>query len=335
MTERLFWPDAVKGICMILVFYNHVQGLYALPGERVQHFIDPFFVNAFFFITGYFFLYRQWNAPVVNEHRSEYWHSYGKRQVLNVLFRLIIPSILFSLLTVFPKVVLKSHGEVGAYFMYKSFGGGSYWFVSALVSAYVLLLIPLFLRIRKVAFYVGYAVVCAGLGAYLNDYFLPWHFDKGLLVVVFIVAGGLFHYVSDAFFRLKWWWLVLPMGLYAMATLFLYEELDIHCKGSIGDYNLIGYVVSILGSLLLTWFCFRLPHSRGLSYIGHHSILFYFFSGAVPYMVVRFVGGWFPRSELWFWAFFAVSLFAVWGVVYVIYRWFPWMVDIRKLRVAR
>ena len=334
MKERLFWPDAVKGICMLIIYFSHTRGYYALSWVDGYHFIDPFFVNAFFFVTGYFFLYRQWTSPIVDESRRDYFRDSGRRQVLNVLFRLVIPAILFSLLTFLPKLLLKSHGGVGEYFVYKSLLGGTYWFISALVSAYLVLLIPLFLRIRKVGFYIGYSVVCAIVGGYLNDYTLPWHFDKGLLVVGFIVAGGLFHYVSNRFFRLRWGWMVVPTLLYVLVTLFFYTDLDIHCTGSAGDYNMIGYVVSLLGSLLLVWICYRLPYCRLLSFIGSHSLLFYFFSGAVPYMVVRFVGVLFPRTELWFWVFYVVSVAVAWGVVWMIDRWLPWMVDLRKLRAA-
>ena len=54
-TEKLFWVDAVKAICMIGVYLLHSEAHYGTGGISYGYWIEPFYVNAFFFVSGYLF----------------------------------------------------------------------------------------------------------------------------------------------------------------------------------------------------------------------------------------------------------------------------------------
>ena len=290
--ERLFWPDAAKAICMLLINYMHIRMYYNIPDNIFNNtftsLYGPFFVNAFFVITGYFFFNKQLNTPIVNETFTQYYKESGKKQVLNVMFRILIPSLLFSILTFVPKVILKSGSFDLDFFLNKTILGGSYWFTSALISAYIIILIPIFLRIKNIGFYIIYAIICAFLGNYLLPYKLPWEFAPGLVATLFIVSGGVIGKYSHIIFKyLKWPVILALIIIYTILTVVL--DINITTETYNESFNINGYLVSLLGSIILIAICQKLPYCKFLAFIGKNSILFYFLCGAIPYTIIKFV----------------------------------------------
>ena len=76
MSEKKFWIDAVKAICMI--------GVYLI---NYGYFVTPFYVNAFFFIRGYLLYNTLIHCDLIGGGDFE--------SLKNTCFRLIIPMILF------------------------------------------------------------------------------------------------------------------------------------------------------------------------------------------------------------------------------------------------
>ena len=52
--DRKFWIDALKAICIICVYVYHTGFYYGIDYKFV-FVIEPFYVNGFFFISGYLF----------------------------------------------------------------------------------------------------------------------------------------------------------------------------------------------------------------------------------------------------------------------------------------
>ena len=55
MTQHLTWIECLKGICMICVYLCHSEWYYGVEGEWMGFWERPFYVNAFFFVSGYVF----------------------------------------------------------------------------------------------------------------------------------------------------------------------------------------------------------------------------------------------------------------------------------------
>lgn len=51
--NRKNWIDAVKALCMIGVYLMHSYAYYNNNGTNYGAFVSPFYVNAFFFVSGY------------------------------------------------------------------------------------------------------------------------------------------------------------------------------------------------------------------------------------------------------------------------------------------
>lgn len=54
--ERKDWIDSVKAICMLGVYLLHSEAYYGTGGVSYGYALTPFYVNAFFFVSGYLFL---------------------------------------------------------------------------------------------------------------------------------------------------------------------------------------------------------------------------------------------------------------------------------------
>lgn len=63
--NRKHWIDIIKAICMLGVFLQHTQSYCASPDYA--YWVKLFYVNAFFFVSGYLFYYNK--TSVINLHK--------------------------------------------------------------------------------------------------------------------------------------------------------------------------------------------------------------------------------------------------------------------------
>ena len=59
------WIDILKGVCMICVYLCHSEGYYDAR-ENLGYIAKPFYVNAFFFVSGYLFFGKWLNVNMLN-----------------------------------------------------------------------------------------------------------------------------------------------------------------------------------------------------------------------------------------------------------------------------
>ena len=84
--KNIIWIDWARCICMLFVYWLHVGMFSSAPIEFPISY-GPFFVNAFFFISGYL-LYKK----LKNDNSKSTRANTAK----GVLFKICIPSIIFS-----------------------------------------------------------------------------------------------------------------------------------------------------------------------------------------------------------------------------------------------
>ena len=77
------------------------------------------------------------------------------------MFRIVIPSIIFSTIEFVPSCIIQGRGIDIGFALFKTIGGGTYWFTSALVVSELILLGLFCTRERNVWFY---AVISLLLG---------------------------------------------------------------------------------------------------------------------------------------------------------------------------
>ena len=113
-------------------------------------------------MSGYLLFWKQLSEPRILEDKKRYIRQNGGGQTLlsNVIFRIVIPSIVFSAIEFFPSCIIQGRGINLGFALFKTIGGGTYWFASALVVAELVLLILLCTRNKNIWFY---ATVCLAL----------------------------------------------------------------------------------------------------------------------------------------------------------------------------
>ena len=306
--------------------------------SNINQYIHTFYVNAFFFVSGYLLFWKQLSKPKIKEDRVLYISRVGGGGILlnNVIFRIVIPSIIFSAIEFFPSCIIQGRGIDIRYALYKTIGGGTYWFTSALVIAELILLFLFFTRKKDMRFYVIICFILSLVGLVFvelgSNQSGIWAWNQGLLSLAFLALGGLYWQYESIVDKLMCWWLVLPvLSLYIVLVVFpvRYNNPLISTLG----IQPLGFITSGIACLLLVWFSKLLPDIKFFSYIGKNSLGFYFMSGAIP-IILSIVAHKLVETkvyvELLIWV---LSILISYFTVFIINKWLPWLLDIRSLKI--
>ena len=105
--SEINWINALKAICIIFIYVHHCEFYCEYDLGVFRSFYKPFFTNAFFFVSGYLLFRKQLSADIVKLSVKEWMPTWGGQFLNNVLFKLIIPTMLFTALTFLPKLMLR------------------------------------------------------------------------------------------------------------------------------------------------------------------------------------------------------------------------------------
>ena len=340
MKNIINWVDAAKAISIMAVFFVHSQLYYGWWFGKINDFIHPFYVNSFFFVSGYLLFRKQLSYPIIEEGVLQYVTGGGNNMVNNIFFRIIIPSILFSTIEFIPKIMLKGQGFEVIDCIWQTIGGRTYWFTSALVVAQIILLVIFLSRCRSMWVYWVYSLCVFAIGVFMVDkkmnllglFYDPWQFKHGLYAIPFLTAGGLYWKSEDTIKRFIKKPIIILMFI-AYIAMFVFWAKDLRVLVSMLDVNWAGYLSGCFASVLLIELCKYLPKISWLSYIGRNSICFYFMSGALPIVIGmvmnRIIGNptWFGVICVWI-----LSMLTSYIATLFINTYIPWILDLRKLR---
>lgn len=319
----------------------HCESYYGMWLGDVNDYIHPLYVNAFFFVSGYLLFRKQLSEPLITQRASVYLLGGGKILLFNIVFRLMIPSTLFAAIEFLPSHLLRGMTFDLGTLLYKTIGGCTYWFTSALVVAELLILLMLVSRIRSIWIYFIASCVMFALGqiivscdfSLLDQYpSFPWQYKHGLYAMIFLAFGGVYWKMEDHIKPLMSRYVVVGMSLLYISLLIIYPS---HFKVlvSLLDVNIAGIFLSILATVTLIETCKRLPESNALNYIGQNTIGFYFMSGALPIVLSMVVHKVLPGScALGLTIVFAGSMGISYVAVYLMNRFMPWLLDLRTLK---
>ena len=339
--KRIFWLDGVKAMCMLFVYLQHAQVYTAWEGFDSMLLGRPFYINAFFFVSGYLF-FGKWlfGACPPSLNVKDYMKA-----LRDMAFRQFIPMILFSSLIYLPKQLFHGNGlSIGKY-VFDVFGGVSYWFLAAFIVTQLVLLTAIFMvRKRSIWMYVPVSVACFALGHWLGgmrsgcapENYFPMYYQTGLEYTVIMVLGGIYRRyeagTERVLKRLLWLVGIVYASILAWS---LYEGIALKLFGIGRNDNVdaVGLVCVLCGICLITALCKWMRPVQWLSYIGRNSILFYFFSGVWPAAFSVLARRFLPDM-----GYFQVLIVAVVSVLagiattYLVNRYAPFLTDLRKLK---
>lgn len=335
-SKSIFWINAVKAICIISVFFVHSQSYSNYGLGVINTYVHPFYVNGFFFVSGYLLFRKQLSSPLIDETKLVYMTKGGRQLFLNVIFRIVIPSTLFALMEFFPKKLMR--GLIINYedLLFETIGGGTYWFTSALAVSEIIILLMLFSRKKSILFYFSLCICVFVFGTCLfvhkdecNSFPNYWAYKQGLLAILFLGMGGLYwkyeHYIDILMRDFRWICI-----FFAYIVLEFFFKKQAHVLISMLSLNVLGVLSSCLAILLLIQLCKKLPSIQFLTYIGRYSICFYFLSGALPIVLSSIGNRVFSNPSLFLFVFFG-SFFSAFCMTYLLYRYIPWIFDLRVI----
>lgn len=68
--KSITWINTYKALCILAVFFVHCQLYYGYTLDALNVFVHPWYVNAFFFVSGYLLFWKQLSKPRIEEYRA-------------------------------------------------------------------------------------------------------------------------------------------------------------------------------------------------------------------------------------------------------------------------
>lgn len=330
MNKELTWINNLRGICILFVYLAHAEHYWG-GDTYLRRFYAPFYVNAFFVVSGYLLFRKIWFLETFAE-----WRISAKKQIVAIVCKIIVPTIFFSAILYLPKSIFNHEQFMLSKFAFNIFGGISFWFTSGLVIAQFCLLLMMILFHKRIWLYIVGACLSA-LAAILIKRIdptpFPWFYKAGLCAVLYLVAGGIYFLEEQYFEKFKMKVLIVLLCGYCC---YLFSGESINCAVMNANSSVIGYVLGIWSSLLIIYLTKTIKENSLLNYIGRNSITFYFLCGLFPALFAGILKRILPEN---FHISFAI-VFIVLGAVsfaflssFLLNKFFPFLLDCRKIPV--
>lgn len=332
--NRLHWIDTIKAICIICVYFAHCV-FFTTDDDILKKAVAPFYVNTFFFVSGYL-LYKKYLQPGVIDNFSfpTYWNC-----IKTCIYRIIIPSIIFSSIVYVPKALFHNQ-EIDFYqFILNTIGGCGFWFTASLAVAQIVIFTLFLTKEKNILFYLA---ITAGIFIAIQTlcdftpkpahYYFPWYWRTGLAYTFIITLGGVHYIYENKINRfLNKGGIILAIIASVLVYIHIYSGGRYAFMGLSGRATTLGIIGAISTTLLLIYIVKRCNSYKTTDFIGRNSIIFYFLSAAVPTIISsilkRVIGG----NALLI-ITLITSIIISYIVTLIINRYLPFLTDIRLLK---
>jgi len=308
---------------MLLILWFHTEVYYT--GRDIISY-NLYVCNAltvFYFISGYLFF---------NEKLFSWKHK------LHSIYKgLILPYFFFTLLLALPKSLVRDVSLTDI-FIDIIIGKGS-WFVASLIVCELVMIILGLLK-RKSVIYIT-QIACLLLAYLLIDtnfsiYQNYWNVHSALIGMFFLCLGYEYRVFEKQLECLHHFWVFILVLLLFIATkvYVIWSGASLIVSPVIISSFPLFIADSILGILLLITLFRKIPNISWLNWTGKHSLVYYFFCGAVPTVValglniihLPFIESQYYRMFIAFLLVYALSS----GLVWISYEYLP-MLKRKKL----
>ena len=283
--NRIVWIDQIRGFCMMLILWFHTEMYYAKADGTSYHFYVCNALTAFFFLSGYlFFTEKPFSVP---------------HKLVSVCRGIIVPYFIYTAIMAFPKAFMNDLPLQDV--LVNILLGRASWFIAALTLAELCFIGIRWLNEKFRWLYEKFrwlnedCMVCAAFivsltaarlltGTNLTINYNYWHCHSALIALAFICLGYLYHKHEAHFQRFN-----TTISASLLILLFIATKIYVWHRGVsllICPVSISNYPVFIIDNccfiLVLIALFRRLPGVCCLSWTGKHSLVYYFFCGAVP-----------------------------------------------------
>ena len=316
MKNRIVWIDLLRGFCMMLILWFHTEVYYA--GHTVIPY-DLYVVNAlttFYFISGYLFY-------------SQKAFSLSSKLV-SIARGIVLPYFFFTLLLAFPKALM-NHTPVLDIIIQILQGNGS-WFVTSLITAEILFACALCVHKKWVIHCLPIVSLIAAwllTGSDISMHHNYWNFHNAFIGLIFMYLGYEYHQHENRLHILN-----RLSSLLLLLLLFILIKVYVLRSGislliepvMVNNYPV--FLLDTICSILLAVGLFKqLPSIHWLQWVGRHSLVYYFFCGAVPMLVTKLLSMvHFPYHSYWqIPVVFVFICLITSAIVWISYRFLPFL----------
>ena len=275
---RITWIDTIRGISMMAILLFHTEVYYTGQGIIPYHLYVTNALIAFFFVSGYLFQYPKKEFSI-------------QRKSKTILQKLIIPYFIFTIILAIPKALV--HEDMSFTDVLVSiFTGKASWFVATLIIAEFIFAIILqyFKHNTRTIFILStlpYLLIAAAYHFLSSETLAScnlWCWQNALLILPFLYMG---YYLSsekhlfDSITSKK----ALPLlvlGVVILKYLEYTNGLFLTMEPIIVTSFFVLLIDGVLTTLLLVAICRIIPNILPITWTGSHSLVYYFFCGAVP-----------------------------------------------------
>lgn len=339
MNKEIVWINWVKIFCILFIYINHSE-IYCQSFFIYRNIYLPFFVNTFFIISGYLF-YKNYTSQELTNTSSLMDDKKKKIIIKNILFKLVIPSILFSTINFFPKKILRGENIFLSDFLHDTILGGSMWFTNALAIAEILLFI-IFLLVRpiKIVFLIFSSLLA--VSSYLiyqsdtifAELTIPMYYKSGMSATLLMTFGGLYLYYEEQVDQWFKKYRIVLTGIILIGYVYCCIHFYRFYSGALDQepLNIAGTLFILTSAFLITTLCKQLPSNRFINYWGRHTIGLYFFCGAIPNVSAIILSKFMSVSMIMVIICTLISLLLGCIIVFLLNHFVPWVFDLRILK---
>jgi len=272
--DRIVWLDQLRAVCILLILWLHTD-IYYTGHETIPYVL--YVTNAltiFFFISGYlFFTDRPFSL---------------RRKLVSIIRSLLVPYFFFTLLLALPKALVRHRALLDI--LSNIFIGNGSWFVAALIVAEIIFACILYLRQHWLLHLLPVvALILSWLFSNTLHYDGPevWNFRSAFIALIFLYLGYQYHRHEDRLLPL-----CRPLPIVLLSVLALLSKAYVLSKGIqmvVGPVIISNYPVFLFDTITIILLAIAvvryLPSWSWLQWIGRHTLVYYFFCGAVPTVV--------------------------------------------------
>lgn len=289
------WINWAKVICLIIVYLDHSLFYLQVYDDftAVESFYHPFFVNIFFFMSGYLLFRKQLSSETIKISRAQFIAGEGRTIFLNVLNKIVFPTILFSAIMYFPKKLVRGDEFTMISFAKDTILGGSIWFTCALAVAELLVLVMLLSRQKNIYFYIAISIVLSILAVIINDSgftvlsskTIPWFYKSGMIATLFLSLGGLYNlYEYNIDKVIGKYFIVFVIALvYTAIMIFPFTTIKISLFHA--SISIQGLLMALTSIYVIIFISKKLKSIALINHLGRISLGIYLLSGGIPNII--------------------------------------------------
>ena len=272
--NRIVWIDLLRGICMILILWFHTEMYFADKDITPYNMYVANSLTTFYFISGYLFYHQK---PFSIYHKLK-----------SIIRGLIIPYFFFTFLLAFPKAYINNLPIIKV-IMKILIGNGS-WFITSLITAEIIFSIVLYINKKWILHILPiFAITSAYLlmGTDISMYYNYWNFHNALIGVFFLYLGYYYHQYESLFTFSKF----MIIGIFLIFIITKIVVFIFNISLLLDPVLISNYPIFILDTVscifLFIAIAKYIPQIKWLLWTGRHSLVYYFFCGAIPMAVTK------------------------------------------------